>query len=200
MSEANEEMLEPEQEYRPKKSKIAKGVKTTWKIIEKIIIIAIIFISIIIVTQRVTNNEKAFLGFRIFRVETGSMIPKYQIGDVILVKETEIDKIFVGDDVTYWGTTGTMNGKLVTHQVIKIEEIDGQKAFHTQGIANNTEDPIVYGNQINGVVQGKMYIMTGITKALANKYIFYFCGIIPLTVFVFVAFVRGNSRKFEQYK
>ena len=99
-----------------------KIVKTIWKILEKFIIAAIILISIIIVTQRVSNNKNAFLGFRIFRVETGSMIPKYQIGDVILVKETNIDKIEIGDDVTYNGTAGMMKGKVVTHQVIEITE------------------------------------------------------------------------------
>ena len=64
----------------------------------------IAFVSITIVTQRVSNNENSFLGFRIFKVETGSMIPKYQIGDVILIKEKDINKIKVGDDVTYFGT------------------------------------------------------------------------------------------------
>lgn len=177
-----------------------KGMKKAWKVLEKIIMIAIIFISLIIVTQRLSNNEKSFLGYRIFRVQTGSMIPKYEIGDVIIVKEKDINKIKVGDDVTYWGTTGTMKGKLVTHQVIEIEEIDGQKVFHTKGIANNTEDPIIYGDQINGVVQGKLYILTAITLALANKYVFYFCGIIPLTIFVFLAFVRTNTKKFEEYE
>lgn len=177
-----------------------KCIKIAWKIVEKIIIISIILVSIIIATQRLTDNEKAFLGFRIFRVQTGSMVPKYEIGDVILVKEKEIEKIAIGDDVTYWGSTGVMKGKLVTHQVIKIEEIEGQKVFHTQGLANNTEDPVVYGNQINGVVQGKLYLMTAITHALANQYVFYFCGIIPLTMFVFFAFVRSNNKKFDQYK
>ena len=57
-----------------------------------------------------------------------------------------------------------------------------------------------YGEQINGVVQGKAQILTAITHGLANQYIFYFCGIIPLTFFVFFAFVRSNNRKFEQYK
>lgn len=200
-NKANEEKLEPEQSVNQnKKVSGKKGIKIAWKIIEKIIMIVIIFISLIIVTQRLTNNEKSFLGYRIFRVETGSMIPKYQIGDVIIVKEKEIGKIAVGDDVTYWGTTGTMKGKLVTHQVVDIEEIEGQTAFHTKGIANNTEDPIVYANQINGVVQGKLYVMTGITRALANQYVFYFCGIIPLTIFVFLAFVRSNNKKFEEYK
>lgn len=188
------------QTIKPKNSNKSKGIKIVWKLIEKLLMLLIIFISIIILTQRLTNNEKGFLGLRIFRVQTGSMVPKYQIGDVILVKEKDINKINVGEDVTYWGTTGTMKGKLVTHQVINIEEIDGQKVFHTKGIANNTEDPLVYGNQINGVVQGKLYVMTLITIALANKYIFYFCGILPLTLFIFCAFIRSNNRKFQQYK
>lgn len=188
------------QATKPKKSNASKCIKIVWKLIEKVLMILIILVSIIILTQRLTNNEKSFLGLRIFRVQTGSMVPKYQIGDVILVKEKDINKIKIGEDVTYWGTTGTMKGKLVTHQVINIEEIGGQKVFHTQGIANNTEDPIVYGNQINGVVQGKLYVMTLITIALSNKYIFYFCGILPLTLFIFLVFIRSNNRKFQQYK
>ena len=188
------------QDAKPKKSNASKCIKIIWKLIEKVLMILIILISIIILTQRLTNNEKSFLGLRIFRVQTGSMVPKYQIGDVILVKEKDINKIKIGEDVTYWGTTGTMKGKLVTHQVINIEEIGGQKVFHTQGIANNTEDPIVYGNQINGVVQGKLYVMTLITIALSNKYIIYFCGILPLTLFIFLVFIRSNNRKFQQYK
>lgn len=177
-----------------------KGIKIIWSIIEKILLLLIIFVSIVILTQRLTNNEKGFLGLRIFRVQTGSMIPKYNIGDVIIVREKHTNKITVGEDVTYWGTTGTMKGKLVTHQVVNIEEIDGQKAFHTKGIANNTEDPIVYGNQINGVVMGKLYVLTLFTMALSNKYIFYFCGILPLTLFIFFAFIRSNTKKFDQYK
>lgn len=185
-----------EKSFTSKKSKL----KTIWKVLEKIIMILIILISITILTQRITNNEKSFLGFRIFRVQTGSMIPKYDIGDVIIVREKATDKIKIGDDVTYWGASGIMKGKLVTHQVIDIEEIDGKKAFHTKGIANNAEDPIVASNQINGVVIGKLHILSLITKLLSNQYIFYFCGIIPLTIFVFFSFVKTNSKKLEKYK
>ena len=177
-----------------------KGLRTAWKILEKIIMVAIVFICIIIATQRITDNEKSFLGYRIFRVQTGSMEPKYHVGDVILVKEKDLNKITVGEDVTYWGTSGTMKGKIVTHQVIGIEQIDGKTAFHTKGIANTKEDPIVYGNQINGVVQGKLHLLTVITLGLSNEYVFYFCGIFPLTIFVFFAFVKTNTKKIEKYK
>lgn len=175
-------------------------IKIIWKIIEKILMIALIIISAIIIVQRVSNNEKAFFGYRIFRVETGSMIPKYQIGDVILVKEKDENQIVKGDDVTYWGTTGAMRGKLVTHQVIDIEMYEGKKIFHTKGIANNLEDPVIYGEQINGVVQGKLYILTTICSLLNNKYIFYFCIILPILIIIFFKFIKANLQKFEEYK
>lgn len=201
-NEENEDKIEPEQTAvgQNKKSKVFNALKFSWKVLEKIIMVIIIFISLVIITQRVSDNEKAFMGFRIFRVQTGSMVPKYLVGDVIFVREKQLDQIKVGDDVTYWGTSGTMKGKLVTHQVIGIEEIEGQKAFHTKGIANTTEDPIVYGGQINGVVIGKSYLLSTITTALTNQYIFYFGAIIPLTIFIFFIFVRTNNKKFEDYK
>lgn len=196
-NKGKEEELE-QQQTTNKKSTLIKTIKIVWKVIEKIIILAVIIISIIIVTQKVTDNEKAFLGYRIFKVETGSMIPKYNIGDVILVKEKDINEITIGEDVTYWGTSGSMKGKIVTHQVIDIETVEGKKVFHTKGIANKLEDPVISGNQISGVVKGKMYILTGIISLLTNKYIFYFGAIIPLTIFIFVSFVKVNLKRFEE--
>lgn len=175
-----------------KKLNISKIFKVLWNILSKIITILIIFVSIIIVVQKVTNNKESFFGYRIFRVQTGSMIPKYNIGDVILVKEKDIDKIKVGDDVTYKGESGSVKGLLVTHRVIDIEEVEGKKAFHTKGIANNLEDPVVSGNQINGVVQTKLYILSLICLLLNNKYVFYFCGVLPLTIYVGFRIFKGR--------
>ena len=175
-----------------KKLDISKIFKVLWNIFSKIITILILFVSIIIVVQKVTNNKESFLGYRIFRVQTGSMIPKYNIGDVILVKEKDIDKIKVGNDVTYKGESGSVKGLLVTHRVIDIEEVEGKKVFHTKGIANNLEDPIVYENQINGVVQTKLYILSLICLLLNNKYVFYFCGVLPLTIYVGFRIFKGR--------
>ena len=178
----------------------SKPLKFIWGIIVKILMLIIIFISIIIIVQKVTNNQESFLGFRIFRVQTGSMIPQYQVGDVIIVKETEPDQIKIGDDVTYQGKTGQMKGLLVTHRVIDIEEVDGKRVFHTKGIANNLEDPVVSEDQINGVVQTKMYILSWICVLLNNKYVFYFCGILPLTIYVAFRVFKGKNIKRAERK
>lgn len=197
-----EDLKEKSNDGVKKKGKIFKIPKGFWRgiwdLFMKIVTIIIVFISITIITQKVTNNKESFLGFRIFRVQTGSMIPKYQVGDVILVKSKDIEKIKIGDDITYLGEEGVVKGVLITHRVIDIEEMDGKRAFHTQGIANNLEDPIVYGEQINGVVQFRMFFLTLICKMLNNKYIFYFCGVLPLTIYVFFRMFKSNRDKYKK--
>lgn len=195
MENKREENEQNEQKNVMKKKRLLHII---WSILSKIITVLIIFICIIIVIQKVSNNKESFLGYRIFRVQTGSMIPKYKVGDVILVREKDIDKIKVGDDVTYLGEASSVKGMLITHRVIDIEEIDGQKAFHTKGIANNLEDPVVYGNQINGVVQTKLYILSLICMLLNNKYIFYFCGILPLTIYLGFRIFKGRHMDEER--
>lgn len=174
---------------------VRKTFKILWDIIVKLVTLLIVLISLIIIVQKVTNNKESFFGYRIFRVQTGSMIPKYQIGDVILVKKQDVDKIKVGDDVTYLGESSSVKGILITHRVIDIQEVDGKNEFHTQGIANNLEDPVVYGNQINGVVQFKMPILTLLCKLLNNKYIFYFGAVLPLTLYIFFRVLKANYDK-----
>lgn len=190
------ESEEAKEKVPTKKNKtVRKTFKILWDIIVKLVTLLIVLISLIIIVQKVTNNKESFLGYRIFRVQTGSMIPKYQIGDVILVKKQDVDKIKVGDDVTYLGESSSVKGILITHRVIDIQEVDGKKEFHTQGIANNLEDPVVYGNQINGVVQFKMPILTLLCKLLNNKYIFYFGAVLPLTLYIFFRVLKANYDK-----
>lgn len=190
------ESEEAKEKVPTKKNKtVRKTFKILWDIIVKLLTLLIVLISLIIIVQKVTNNKESFFGYRIFRVQTGSMIPKYQIGDVILVKKQDVDKIKVGDDVTYLGESSSVKGILITHRVIDIQEVDGKKEFHTQGIANNLEDPVVHGNQINGVVQFKMPILTLLCKLLNNKYIFYFGAVLPLTLYIFFRVLKANYDK-----
>lgn len=177
-----------------------KILKKMAKIIEVILITIIIFISLIIIIQRFSNNEKSFLGYRIFRVETGSMVPKYLVGDVFLVKDQKFEQLKIGDDLTYNGLSGNVAGKIITHQIIDIEIVNGKKIIHTKGIANSQEDPEIFEEQIIGKVITKMNILTVITKCLNNKYIFYFLGIVPLTIYIFFSVIRYNNRVEERVK
>ena len=80
-----------------------KIIRKIFAILRFLITVVILAIIAIIVVQRVSNNTKAILGYRIFTVVTESMVPKYEVGDVLLVKEKEVEQIQVGEDVAYLG-------------------------------------------------------------------------------------------------
>ena len=63
-------------------------------------IIAIIML-IVVILQRTSNNSLAIGGYRMFAVASGSMEPKYEIGDVLISREIEPSEIKVGDTVVY---------------------------------------------------------------------------------------------------
>ena len=104
------------------------------KLIETILTILVVAICVLIITQRLTNNEYGLLGYRLFKIETGSMIPKYNINEVILVKEIDTDSIEIEDDVVYRGNVGELNGRIITHKVVDIKEENDKKFFYTKAI------------------------------------------------------------------
>ena len=73
-------------------------IKNILKIIMKILKIALIIIIVLfasfVLLQRFSNNNTSIFGYRMFAVVTGSMEPVYSVGDVILCKEVDTNKLF----------------------------------------------------------------------------------------------------------
>jgi len=161
----------------------------------------IIILAIIILTQRITNNEKSFLGYRIFTVATGSMEPEYVVGNILISKEKDPDEINVGDNIVYIGKESSYSGKIITHKVVR-KEIgeNGENLFYTKGIANTTEDPVVHEDQLYGTVVNNNIVLAWICGILTNKYGLYFVVVIPLTLWAFTWFVRVQGEKIEKEK
>lgn len=164
-------------------------------IIKSICAILLILIIAVLALQRFSNNEKAISGFRVFNVATGSMIPKYQVGDVLVVKEQDPNTLKVGDDITYLGEHGSFAGRVVTHQIIEIEETVGGRVFHTKGIANPAEDPTITGDQIYGKVIYKCILISLLTKLMNNMTAFYIVFFVPLAVLFFLQLKNGRDEK-----
>ena len=180
------------------KNKRKGTLKRIWSFFEGIITILIVVVCLIIITQRLSGNEKSFLGYRLFKIETGSMIPKYNVNDVILVTEKNPDEIKEGDDLVYVGDRGEYTGVVITHQLIKIEKNETELEFYTKGLANNEVDPVVHENQIIGVVKDKSEILTFIINMLLNPYTLYFLVVLPLTLTIFFREVHSKDIK-ERY-
>ena len=125
-----------------------------------VIFIAMVGFVLSVCLQRFSNNKLSIFNFRMFTVISGSMEPKYKIGDVLIAKEISPEKIKVGDTISYLGNVNSFKDKVVTHQVVGIEKIDGNYYYHTKGLANIVEDPLVSSNQLYGKVIYKCTIIS----------------------------------------
>ncbi|HIR49511.1 MAG TPA: signal peptidase I [Candidatus Faecimonas gallistercoris] len=163
----------------------SKYFQIPYKILKTIIIIVMFLYLAFIIVQRISGNQ-SILGYRIFTVATGSMIPKYNINDVLAIKQINTDELKVGDDVTYLGNRYDVNGKIVTHRIIDIKTENGKKIYITKGINNTVEDPAIEASQIYGKVIGKIPIVTQINHTIKNQYGFFFLIFLPIVIIIFL--------------
>jgi len=173
-----------------------KAIKFIIKLIKFILIAILACVAFIIIIQRVSNNTISIGGIRIFNVISGSMLPKYEKGDILVVQKVDASKLKVGHDLVYSGEKGQVNGKIITHQITQIEETSEGRVFHTKGIANDVEDPLVKEDQVFGRVVHRMVILSLFNKLMYNEYIFYFVMIVPIGIIIFLE-IKDRKEKFE---
>ncbi len=169
-----------------KKIRNNKVYKISSTIIKAVFSFIVILIVLVIFIQRVSNNKATLGGYSIFTIISSSMVPEYNVGDMVVAKVKDFEDINIGDDVVYYGTEADFKDKIVTHRVISKTNVDGKYIFETKGIANEIADPKIDESQIKGVVIFKGVIISAISKLVNNMYGFYFLLFIPLAVLIFL--------------
>lgn len=119
---------------RRMKKKILKGLGYVFTVV--VVFVIVIAGSIIYKTIRYPGQVPTVLGYSMMTVLSGSMQPVLKPGDMVGIKNTDVDEIKTGDVITYRVDQNTY----VTHRVKEIINDSGSKAFKTQGDANNVED------------------------------------------------------------
>lgn len=128
------------------------------KKIISIIMIAVILLLIIINVFSLFNLS--IMGFRNFKVSSGSMDPNLKINDIIIVKKNNNYKI--NDIITY-----KKDDEYITHRIVSIKD----NVIITKGDANNINDePLTKDIVIGKVVYKYKYI--GFIFYLFSKPIF----------------------------
>ena len=148
-------------------------MKILLKIIKGIITIFLIAVLIIIIFQKVTNNKIAVGNIYIFEIASESMFPEYKIGDIIVVKKVDADRLKVGDDVTYVGEKNELSGLTITHRIVEKREENGKNYFITQGIANEVSDPEISEDNIYGKVVYHTILFSIVVRVMTNMVIYY---------------------------
>lgn len=168
-----------------KKIKENKVLKVIGNFLYAILCIIVILMLAVVIFQRVTDNKIAIGGYRMFTVITESMLPKYEVGDVLISKECNLDEINIGDDVVYLGKKSNLKDKIITHQVVSKEVHDGEYTFVTKGLANEQNDPEIKGDQVYGKIVYKVLILSFIGKLIQNIYVFYFLIFVPIAIIIY---------------
>lgn len=159
-------------------NKIFKIVKTVFNVVIGLFIVLFL---LAVCLQRFSGNKLSIFNFRMFTVASESMLPLYEIGDVLISKEVPEEDIKIGDNISYLGKSGDFKDKVITHKVVDIETDEEEKRiFHTQGIANLVEDPVIRGDQIYGKVIYKAVLLSLVYKLIATKYGLLIFIIIPI--------------------
>lgn len=178
-----------------KKIKDNKILRILMTVIKALITIFLIMLICITLIQRVSNNNFAIGGIRVFTIITGSMLPEYEVGDMIISIETSPEKIEIGDNVVYKGLVDDFNGKIVTHKVIDKTKTNDGYNFITKGLNNTVEDPEINEDQIIGKVIYKTVILSFISKLISNTATFYCVIFIPFVFLVFLEIIESKEEK-----
>ena len=74
------------------------------------------------------------MGYQFLVVQSGSMAPAIETGDIVVTRMTTPDEVEAGDVVTF--RDDTRGNELVSHRVLKVKATDGRFSFVTRGDAN----------------------------------------------------------------
>lgn len=149
--------------------------------------ILMIFLIFITAQSRFTGQEPSLFGYRMYIVDSGSMIPTLPINSIIIVNESIGSEIEQGDIVTYYA--GSSNTR-VTHRVVEVLEND--EGFITRGDANNTEDPnILDKDRIIGKLAFSIPFVGVVFRALSTELgIAILVGVLLLIVLIPIIFKK----------
>jgi signal peptidase len=104
------------------------------------------------------DEVPGFLGYKPFIVLSDSMLPTISSGDLVLVKEVDVEKLEQGDVIAFREGTS-----VVTHRIVEVMNEGDAKRFRTKGDNNNVADPLlVRPEMVEGVY---LFAMPGFGKA-----------------------------------
>ena len=164
-----------------------------------LIIIPIIIYNITLIIKYIINPREIpdFLGYKSFEIMSRSMEKTINKNDVIIVKEVPEENIEINDIIAF-----DNNKEIITHRVVKIENIGGQTFYTTKGDNNKLEDKdkISY-DQIEGKYIFKISNMGCFIEFLRNRYILTILFIILIFCLIHIVKVKHRRKiRHEKFK
>ena len=154
----------------------------SWTALTILIIIGGFLVYYIIAANVYASRGEAYKPYvSLYTIISPSMTPKIKLYDVIInVRVDDKDDLKVGDIITFTSSSSLTEGYTITHRIVEIIEIDGEKQFKTKGDANNSNDAaLVSMSQVHGKTIMKIPQLGRVQFLLASKGGWFFLILIP---------------------
>lgn len=181
-----------------KKIKRKNMIVNIIKIITYPVIILIFLACILLSIQKIENPEglPSLFGYRAFIIVSGSMEPTLNIGDIVVIRETEKENIKPNDIITFLEDNGQ---NTITHRVTDIVENNGKVKYQTKGDNNNSaDDTLITYEEIAGIYQFKIPKVGKLIMKLHNPTAMIISILALFIVFKFIE--RKDERKFMRHE
>lgn len=146
----------------------------------------VVFVSVL---NASAGKVPSVFGFSVLQVKTGSMLPDYEIGTIVITKNVDANDLQVGDVISFYSLDQDISGEVNTHRIEKIEYggDDNAPYFTTKGDNNTQVDKQkVWPSQIVGKVVYNLGTVSGsVIGVFQNPNVIFFVIVLPL---VFITF------------
>ena len=179
------------------------------KILCIVILSLILVLNIFVMIQAKANPNKvpSVFGYKQFIVLSGSMESKIEVGDLVFVKEIDVDKLKVDDIIAF----RDKDNLVTTHRIIKEVNTDQGRCFETKGDNNNTKDEnVVCASAIEGEYSKKISKVGSIILFIQQPLGFMIMMLTILIICMFIYFVSNRKinsqisdeelKEFEEFK
>ena len=153
-------------------------IKRSFNFFYYILLSCLVLIALLLVVSifPITGN------FKVKVVESGSMEPAIKTGSIVVVKPVE--QYDVNDIITF--VNPEKEEKSITHRIVDLEVIEGEKRFVTQGGANNSSDKrSVAKNEIVGEVLLDLPYLGYVVRVAQNPLGFILIIVVPALIIIY---------------
>jgi signal peptidase len=164
-----------------------KILKKVLSVILSIILWAVILLAgLYAFTTLATRDDTSvsnLAGYTPMIVETDSMSPTFNSGDLIFIKTCDPSKLEEGDIITFH-TIINNEYALNTHRIVEITETDGVRSYVTKGDNNDVSDThVIADGDIVGKYIGKISKLGKVMDLLSSSAGFLIILVLPMLLF-----------------
>lgn len=165
-----------------------KAMKRAGTIVVSVILWAIILLAALYAfTTMATKDDQnvaSILGYTPLVVETDSMKPTFESGDLIFIKKCDTSKLKEGDIITFHTIIDNQYA-LNTHRIQKIDEANGVRSYTTIGDNNNgvADQHVISDGDIVGKYIGHVSGLGKVMNFLSSSMGFLIVIVLPMLLF-----------------